>query len=115
MSADAGKYRWVAAISGSNAASGYQLATGDPVMSIGGFNGTDPAPTLAEFQRFVRDGDIHYYIAGSGFGGFAFGGGSSTASDASQIETWVRANFTAQTVDGVTLYDLTRPTATASS
>ena len=115
LAADASHFRWVAATTGSNSASGYQLATGDPVMSIGGFNGTDPAPTLAGFQRFVRDGDIHYYIAGSGFGGFAFGGGSSTASDASQIEAWVKANFTARTIDGVTVYDLTRPTARASS
>ena len=53
LAAGASTYRWVAATTGSNSASGYQLATGDPVMSIGGFNGTDPAPTLAEFQRFV--------------------------------------------------------------
>ncbi len=50
----------------------------EPVMAIGGFNGTDPAPSLAEFQQDVADGRIHYFIAGGGGGGGggAFGGGS---------------------------------------
>ncbi len=57
-------------------------------MAIGGFNGTDPAPTLAQFQRYVAEGSIHYYMAGGGgFGGG--GGGDSTSSDASAIASWV--------------------------
>ncbi len=48
----------------SNNAAGYQLASGDPVMAIGGFNGTDPSPTLAQFEKYVSEGKIHYYIAG---------------------------------------------------
>ena len=38
-------------------------------MAIGGFNGGDPAPTLAEFQAVVAAGDIHYYIVGGQGGG----------------------------------------------
>jgi hypothetical protein len=94
----------VAATTGSNSASGYQLGSGEPVMAIGGFNGTDPTPTLARFQEYVAAGRIHYYISGGGFGP----GGSST-SDSSAIATWVKANYTARTVDGVTVYDLTAP------
>ena len=98
----------MAATTGSNSASGYQLATGDPVMAIGGFNGTDPAPTLAQFEKYVAEGKIHYYIGGGGGlgGGFGGGGGSTGASPASQIASWVATHFTAQTVDGVTVYDL---------
>lgn len=97
---DAGRYAWVAAVTGSNNASGYQLATGDPVMAVGGFNGTDPAPTLARFEQYARDGEIHYYIAGStGQGG--------TTTPATEIASWVAAHYTAETVDGVTVYDLT--------
>jgi 4-amino-4-deoxy-L-arabinose transferase-like glycosyltransferase len=100
----------VAATTGSNSASGYQLATGDPVMAIGGFNGSDPAPTLAQFERYVAEGRIHYYLAGGGgFGGFGGGGGGTSPS--SQIASWVKAHFTASTVDGVTIYDLTHPTS----
>ena len=58
-------YTWVAAAVGSNNAAGYQLATGAPVMAVGGFNGTDPAPTLAQFQADVADGRIHYFVGGT--------------------------------------------------
>ncbi|HEX6475787.1 MAG TPA: hypothetical protein VF005_00810, partial [Acidimicrobiales bacterium] len=90
----------------------YQLATGDPVMAIGGFNGTDPAPTLAQFQHLVSQGKIHYFIAGDGFG--AAGGpggrsGTSTTTTASAITTWVEQHFTAKSVGGTTVYDLTAP------
>ncbi len=110
LAADASKYTWVAAASGSNSASGYQLATGDPVMAIGGFNGTDPAPTLAQFKQYVADGKIHYYIGGGGFGGGAGGLGQAGTSDSTQIATWVSSHYKATTVDGVTIYDLTAPT-----
>jgi 4-amino-4-deoxy-L-arabinose transferase-like glycosyltransferase len=104
LSADAAHYTWVAAITGADSASGYQLATGDPVMAIGGFNGTDPAPTLSEFQTYVAEGRIHYYISG---GGALGGGGTNGTSDAALISSWVSRHFTAETVDGVTLYNLT--------
>ena len=104
---NASQYSWVAATTGSNSASGYQLAARDPVMSIGGFNGTDPAPTLAQFEKYVAQGRIHYYIAGGGGLGGPGGTGSSGTSPASQIASWVSADFTATTVDGVTVYDLT--------
>ncbi|MFE6995899.1 ArnT family glycosyltransferase [Microbacterium sp. NPDC057659] len=96
---DASQYTWVAATIGSQSAAGYQLATGDAVMPIGGFNGSDPSPTLAQFQQYVDDGRIHFFIAGGGMG---MGGGNS------EIQSWVEANFTAQTVGGVTVYDLTK-------
>jgi 4-amino-4-deoxy-L-arabinose transferase-like glycosyltransferase len=105
LSADAADYTWVAAAVGSNNAAGYQLATGAPVMAVGGFNGTDPAPTLAQFQRDVADRRIHYFVGGSTMW---FGRGERTGSDdADRIAEWVQANFPAQTVDGATLYDLT--------
>ena len=63
---DADDYTWVAAAVGSNRASGYQLASEEPVMAIGGFNGSDPSPTLAEFQAYVAAGEIHYFIASGG-------------------------------------------------
>ncbi|MGB6243644.1 MAG: glycosyl transferase, partial [Gordonia sp. (in: high G+C Gram-positive bacteria)] len=118
---DAGAYTWVAAAVGSNEASGYQIATGFSVMPIGGFNGTDPSPTLAAFQKLVAQGRIHYFIGGSrgdfiggsrgdvgspGLGGPPGLGGSGVSA---QIRTWVEANFAQTTVDGVQLYDLTAP------
>jgi len=110
LAADASSYTWVAAAVGSNNASGYQLATGLPVMAIGGFNGSDPSPTLAQFQADVAAGKVHYFIGGGGFGGMQKGGSSSS----SDIATWVAQTFPAQTVDGVTVYDLTATSAATS-
>ena len=101
LEANARSYRWVAATVDANSAAGYELATGEPVMAIGGFNGSDPAPTLAQFQAYVRAGQIHYYIAGGMRG--------SAASSASEIASWVGANFSAVSVGGATVYDLTAP------
>ncbi len=102
-------YRWAAATTGSQNAASYQLATQASVMPIGGFNGSDPSPTLARFQAWVAAGDVHWYIAGGGFG--ASNGGSDVAT---QIQQWVESTFTATTVDGVTLYDLTTGSSSAT-
>ncbi|MCZ7422414.1 glycosyltransferase family 39 protein [Verrucosispora sp. WMMA2121] len=98
---DGDDYTWIAATVGSNNASGYQLATGRPVMAVGGFNGSDPSPTLEQFQRYVAEGRIHWFVGG---GGFRNTNGGSSAS--SEIAAWVAANFPAQTVDEVSLYDV---------
>ncbi|MFF4473903.1 ArnT family glycosyltransferase [Streptomyces sp. NPDC001599] len=105
LEADADAYTWAAAAIGSQNAASYQLGTGAPVMAIGGFNGTDPSPTLAQFEKYVADGRIHYFIGGGTGGGM--GGGSGTAS---QISSWVEANFKEVTVGSATFYDLTSPT-----
>ena len=105
---NASSYTWVAAAVGSQNASGYQLATSDPVMPIGGFNGSDPSPTLAQFQQYVAEGKIHYFIGGGGFGGGRGGNSSGGSNYSSQISEWVAATYTAQTVDNVTIYDLTQ-------
>ena len=105
LTADADSYTWVAAAIGSNSASGYQLATGLPVMAIGGFNGSDPSPTLAQFKQYVADGQIHYFIA-SGGGGGGRGGMNAGGSTSTEISTWVTSTFEAQTIDGITVYDL---------
>ena len=93
-------YRWTAATVSSDGAAPLQLASGEPVMAIGGFNGTDPAPTLAQFQRYVADHQIHYFI---GDNRDSFGGGTG---DAAKISAWVQQHFTARTVGGETVYDL---------
>ncbi|WP_030752381.1 glycosyltransferase family 39 protein [Streptomyces griseus] len=96
---DADAYTWAAAAIGAQNAASYQLATEKPVMAIGGFNGSDPSPTLARFQRYVAEGKVHYFIGGGGMGG-GMGGGS-------EITAWVQENFTSTTVGGTTFYDLT--------
>lgn len=109
-------YTWVAAAVGAQNAASYQLATGKPVMAIGGFNGSDPSPTLAQFKKYVAEGKIHYFVSGGGMGG-GMGGGSEggggmggNSGTSSQISSWVTENFTEVTVGSATFYDLTQPT-----
>ncbi|MFJ9885814.1 ArnT family glycosyltransferase [Streptomyces sp. NPDC091287] len=119
-------YTWVAAAVGAQNAASYQLATEEPVMAIGGFNGSDPSTTLAQFKKYVAEGKVHYFVSGGGMGGGmgagmgggpgggaegggGRGGNSGTSSTSSQISSWVTENFTEVTIGSATFYDLTRP------
>jgi hypothetical protein len=75
-------------------------------MSIGGFNGSDPTPTLAQFERDVSAGEVRYFVAG-GSGGAPGGTGAGQA-----ITTWVESNFAQVSVGGQTLYDLSKAIGT---
>ncbi|KIF06933.1 hypothetical protein PL81_04785, partial [Streptomyces sp. RSD-27] len=103
--ADADRHTWAAAAIGSQNAASYQLASGRPVMPLGGFNGSDPSPTLEQFQAYVKAGRIHWFIAQGGPEGAAGGGESRAAgraggqggpggSTSTAIDRWVRATFT---------------------
>jgi len=88
---------WAAATTGGTAAADLELASGRSVIAIGGWSGGDPAPTLAEFQRYVANGQIGYYVSGGGMGG---PGGDSG------IAQWVADNYEATNVGGQSVYDL---------
>jgi 4-amino-4-deoxy-L-arabinose transferase-like glycosyltransferase len=124
LKSNAGRFRWVAAVSGSQSAASLELGTGgEPVMAIGGFSNQGGNLSLAQFKAYVEKGEIHYYIAtgssGVGPGGGLPGGGGSSrggggpgggagASSSSAISSWVKANFKAVKVGGQTVYDLTQ-------
>lgn len=96
LSKDAASYRWVAAAVGSSLAADLQLATGHPVMPLGGFKRSDPAPTLEAFQALVGAHAIHYLLPSS------TGGSSQSA----LIVRWVKANFARVKIGGIDVYDL---------
>ncbi|WP_206430452.1 glycosyltransferase family 39 protein [Mycobacterium sp. P7213] len=106
--------RWAAATVGSMLTSKLELRTTKSVMAIGGFSGGDDSPTLAQFQRYVADRQIRYFIEGHGPGGP--GGpaappklgphGDSGDGTADQITAWVKATFTAVQVGDTAVYDL---------
>jgi len=122
--------RWSAATVSAMAGASLALASDTTVMSIGGFTGSDPAPTLEQFQAYVAAGDVHYFVVGGGPGGmFGRTGGADAAGagangeqtgmpgpggrggSSSAISTWVQEHFTPTTVGGRTVYDLTQPVA----
>ncbi|MDQ6709877.1 MAG: glycosyltransferase family 39 protein [Candidatus Dormibacteraeota bacterium] len=103
LEAHKGSATWLVAVNGANQAASIELATGKPVMAMGGFIGSDPAPTLDQLKALVHARKLRYVIIG-GQGGP--GGGIDTASQA--INSWVTQNGKAVTVPGssTTLYDL---------
>ncbi|MDR3540453.1 MAG: glycosyltransferase family 39 protein [Desulfosporosinus sp.] len=68
------------------------LKTGEPVLTLGGFSGSDPILTVDEFKQLVADGAIRYALASGGASrgmGLArtVGNNSNNA-----IMSWIRAN-----------------------
>ena len=98
---EAADNRWAAATIGSMEAGGLELATGASVMAIGGFTGGDDSPTLEQFQAYVGDGQVRYFLSAGGAGGPGGGDGS-----ARQIADWVEQSFTPMDIGGTTVYDL---------
>jgi 4-amino-4-deoxy-L-arabinose transferase-like glycosyltransferase len=96
--------RWAAAAIGSMQVSDLELKTGASLMAIGGFTGGDPSPTLAEFQQYVADGQVRYFVA-SDRGGLPGQRGGS----AGEITAWVEQTFARTDVGGTTVYDLESP------
>jgi 4-amino-4-deoxy-L-arabinose transferase-like glycosyltransferase len=101
---------WSAATVGSQSGAGLELSTGTAVMNIGGFTGSDPAPTLAQFQAYAKAGQVHYFVVGGGMGG-RMGGPGGDSGTGNAIQSWVAANYPAITVGNTTVYDLTSPTS----
>jgi 4-amino-4-deoxy-L-arabinose transferase-like glycosyltransferase len=104
--------KWAAAVVGDQSAATLELATGKAVISIGGWSGTDPSPTLAQFEHYVVTGQVRYLITSGGMAsgmasGMAMGGGS--AGVAAQITKWVAAHYKKITIGGQTVYDLSQP------
>ena len=99
--ANRGSATWIVAVTSANQAGSIELATGLPVVAMGGFTGSDPAPTLAQLQSMVASGQLRFVIIGGRGGGP--GGGNSTLS---AIDAWVQANGAPVNSVSSNLYDL---------
>jgi 4-amino-4-deoxy-L-arabinose transferase-like glycosyltransferase len=98
--------RWAAASVGSMGAGSLELQTGASVMAIGGFIGSDDSPTLQQFQQYVADQQIHYFIADRTTADRAPDAPGDRSGSAGDITAWVRQHFTPMDVAGTTVYDL---------
>lgn len=96
---------WLVAVASANESAAIQLTSGQPVMAVGGFNGSDTPLTLDQFKQLVKDGKVKYYaISSHGRGGGRPGGGNN------EITAWVKQTGTVVNYGGsdVTLYELSR-------
>jgi 4-amino-4-deoxy-L-arabinose transferase-like glycosyltransferase len=99
--ANRGNARWIVAVNGSGTAGQIELATGLPVMAMGGFTGSDPWPTLERLQQYIASGELRFVVVGGGLGGGIGGFGGSSSS----VESWVASTCTAVTSVSSSLYD----------
>ena len=96
---------WLVAVASANESAAIQLTSGQPVMAVGGFNGSDTPLTLEQFKQLVKAGKVKYYAISSHSRG---GGGPSGGNN--EITTWVKQTGTVVNYGGsdVTLYELSR-------
>ena len=98
LEARQGSARYMLAAVGSTTAGAVALQSGRNVIDIGGFNGSDPSPSLSELEQFIESGQLHYVLlpanrnAGSRFAL------SSTATK--ERDSWIESHGTAVKVAG---------------
>jgi 4-amino-4-deoxy-L-arabinose transferase-like glycosyltransferase len=88
LQANRGDATYLVAAFGSGSSAPFIIATGEPVMTIGGFNGGDPAPTLEQFKTLVAEGKVRFIVLGGMGGGQGGPGGNGSG----QITSWVTQN-----------------------
>jgi 4-amino-4-deoxy-L-arabinose transferase-like glycosyltransferase len=86
LEAHQGTAKYLVAVPSAQTADAIILATNEPVMALGGFNGGDQILTVAQLKALIANGTIHYFLVGGGGGP---GGGSSS------LINWITANCTA--------------------
>ncbi|QJU08762.1 glycosyltransferase [Candidatus Saccharibacteria bacterium oral taxon 488] len=93
---------WLVAVASANESAAIQLTSGQPVMAVGGFNGSDTPLTLEQFKQLVKAGKVNYYAISSHGRGGGPGGGNN------EITAWVKQTGTVVNYGGsdVTLYKL---------
>jgi 4-amino-4-deoxy-L-arabinose transferase-like glycosyltransferase len=117
---------WLVAVQSAQSAASIELATGKAVLAMGGFSGSDPAPTARQLAKLAYSGQLRFVLLGNQGGGFAappgaitngalrapIGAGPAPAaagragSGTQAAIQWVQANCSQVTVSGVSgLYD----------
>jgi 4-amino-4-deoxy-L-arabinose transferase-like glycosyltransferase len=99
--ANQGRATWIVAVSGANSAGSIQLTTGQPVMAMGGFTGSDPAPSIEQLQSYVTSGRLRFVLLGGGVGGGRGGPGDSSGS----VSEWIASSCTVVKDVSSSLYD----------
>jgi hypothetical protein len=92
---------WAVAVVGSETAANYQLDLGRAVLPLGGFDGTDPFPTLEQFKAFVEEGRVGSVVI-QGLPPQTLEGRGESA----RIVEWVRQRFVAEDIDGAQYFRL---------
>ena len=90
--------KYLLATFGAQTAARFITQTGEPILPIGGFDGQDPTPSLAEFQKLVSEGQLRFVLANTGVGN------RGDTSHSQTILSWVASNCTIDTNTSEGLY-----------
>lgn len=85
LTANTQDVEYLMAVPSSMQGADYVIATGRPVLYLGGFSGQDKVVAAGELARMVADGELRYLYWNAG-GGSGFGGQRGNPSD---ISAWV--------------------------
>ena len=105
--------KYLVAVFGTMTAAPYITASGENIVPIGGFDGSDPSPTLSQLKRWISAGELRYILMGGGgaggpggFGGGMNGSGTSLGSENTQtIQAWMPLNCRDSGYVAGSLYD----------
>ena len=99
---------WLAAVNSANESAPIQLSSGQPVMAIGGFNGSDSTLTLSQLKQLVKQGKVRYYVVNSRQGKSGGPSGMGGPGGNSEILLWVKSAGSKVDYGGTqyTVYDL---------
>ena len=81
---------WILAVPSSQAGANLIIETGKPVMSIGGFSGSDRILNITSLETLIQEGKVRYFLTSGSAG---VGGGMNAGN--SGIFSWVSSHCTA--------------------
>jgi 4-amino-4-deoxy-L-arabinose transferase-like glycosyltransferase len=103
LEAHQGTAKYLVAANGAETTAPIIIKTGKAVVTIGGFSGSDAAPTTTQLAQMVKNGELRYVLLpATGDGGPGGRGATSQA-----LSTWVQQHGTKVTgvqTGGLTLY-----------
>jgi len=82
LKSNASNVKYALVVSSSNTAQSIILESGQSVMALGGFSGSDKILTLSQFKELVKKGEVRYVLSGGGMGG----------RESNDIMSWVQKN-----------------------
>jgi 4-amino-4-deoxy-L-arabinose transferase-like glycosyltransferase len=101
LEAHQGNARYLVAAVGSHTSGSIALQSGGNVINIGGFMGSDPSPSLAQLQRLVNSGQLHYVLLNNGRANAGAGPGGFSTSTARARDSWIEHHGKVVKVSGL--------------
>jgi 4-amino-4-deoxy-L-arabinose transferase-like glycosyltransferase len=94
-----GNATYLTAAVGYGTSASIALQSGKNVINMGGFTGSDPAPSLSKLKQLVASGQLHYVLLSNAQRGRMAGPGGPNAAVTAR-DAWVKGHGTVVTISG---------------